>query len=327
MKDKLTRNQQNKIKYESQTYFSMDGKPFIVKEYRSHHDVTIKFLNFDFERVTSMNHVLSGKLKSPFYGKGSCPVVFTDPAKEIEETNYYIDGVRYEVLKYNSGQDVIYKCHDWAGYVGHTTIFAARLGQFYNPYKLNIEGSYLGEDLTYRSKEYEFVLHKWHGVCDRCTGRVFLINYTSHKPSIATKKSRMCKQWLCYGEFAKWFVPEFNKLNQNSGIEYHVDKDLLYPIYKPFTGEYKLYSPITCELLPKDINEILFDPSTERNEIFRRRIIKLADKFKKINAISQRAYDAIQLIYNQKYDKSISICGIEQYLEFAPRVDQFNQFY
>lgn len=326
----MTRKERNKLNYESQTYFSMDNEPFVVKEYRSHHDVTIKFLNFDFERETSMNHVLSGKLKSPFHGKENCPITFIDPAKEIEGTNYFIDGVWYEIIKYNSSQDVIYKCHDWMGYVGHTTIFSARAGQFENPYKLNKNGSYLGEDLTYRSKEYEFALHKWHAVCDRGTGNKSDVNLgDAFNPILprVSKFSRVCKQWLCYGEFAKWFVPEFNNLNQNAGIEYHVDKDLLRPIYKQFTGIYKLYSPLTCELIPREINIILFDPSEIRNEHARSKIISLAEEFIKINAISQRAYDAIQLIYNQKYDISIPMNGIDQYLEFAPRIDQFSQFY
>ena len=323
----MNRTERNKALYENQVFTSMDGREFIVTEYRKHDDVTIKFLNTTYERKTSMDHILSGKLKSPFYNNiKHAPFVFTDLQGEFLGVKYLVDGIVYEIIEVNSVKDIIYKCHDEFGYIGHTSAHSIRRHQFYNPYKRNVNGSYLGEDLTYRNKEYENVLRLWHGVIDRATGNIFGYNYKDPRAGKATKRSRVCKSWLCYGNFAAWYVPTVNMLNPN--VNYDIDKDLLYPIYKQFTGIYKLYSPVTCELLPKELNIIIFDPAKERNENARAKIIKLAEYYKSINAISTSAYNAIQLIYNQKYDIQIPIdIYTYGYNEFAPRIDIYNDFY
>lgn len=318
----MTRTERNKAKYENKIYISMDGFEYTVKEYRRYDDITIKFLESGFERNTSMYHILSGKVKSPFYKKPNVPLVFRDNKCKYEGCKYFIDGIMYEILEFNSYTNIIYKCHDEFGYVGHCSYSNIANRQFYNPFKRNACGCYIGDELTYRNDpKFLPVLKLWHGLIERCTGKNFTYDHTD-KLRFATKRSRLCKQWMCYSNFAAWYVAQSSILNPDAN--YHIDKDLLYNFYKYQTGVIKLYSPITCELLPVDINEALFNPEDEVHTEIAKNIVDRAEYYKSIGAITPRAYETIQILYNGK-PGYINI-DASQYLEWAPRLDNADEY-
>lgn len=320
----MTRKERNIQKFTSTTYLSDDGKEFIVKEYRGYNDVTIEFIESGFCKDTSMYYVVNNKVSSPFknlYHPGyAIPLVFEDNNKKLIGRMYNIDGTIFEVIGIVKNNIVKYKIHDQFGYEGEANINDLRNKKVGNPYKLNTCGCYHGLPVKFENADPEYnlmVLGKWHALCSRATGKNFLYNYKNKNCRLYTKFSRMCKQWMCYHDFAIWYDNNYKLLNPE--VKYHVDKDLLYPFYKNQTGIYKLYSPATSLLLPDQINTILFDPAETRSEITRLKILELAEYYKSINALPELAYHAIQIIYNGAPNDIL--IDATPYLEFAPRLD------
>lgn len=76
----------------------------------------------------------------------------------------------------------------------------------------------------------------WKGMLQRCYDKKTLKKFPTYKGCV------VCKEWLCFQNFAEWFY-----LNYIEG--YTLDKDIL--------GNGKLYSPETCCFVPNHINNIL----------------------------------------------------------------------
>lgn len=66
------------------------------------------------------------------------------------------------------------------------------------------------------------------------------------------KHCTICNEWRNFQNFADWYLWYDNQLNHSTGIKYHIDKDVL-----QWNQVNKVYSPQTCCLLPRDINEAL----------------------------------------------------------------------
>lgn len=73
----------------------------------------------------------------------------------------------------------------------------------------------------------------------------------------AYKNITICEEWYNYQMFAYWYDNYISQLNPN--IEYQIDKDILQMDIKN-----KIYSPNTCCLVPKQINEALSNGHVER---------------------------------------------------------------
>ena len=123
---------------------------------------------------------------------------------------------------------------------------------------------------------------------------------------------------LCYNTFAQWYIAQESKLNPK--YKYEVDKDLLYPLYKNQTDGYKLYSPATCCLIPKDLNLLIANTNraNKQREICITNLLNKADIYFKENAISKKVYHAIQGLYNN---------GNKHYIDFSRRTDYASNAY
>lgn len=323
----MTKTERLKHEAENTIYTSKDGKQFKVVEYRGCHDCTIEFIDSGFRKDTSMYYINNSKVNSPFLNNKI--VAFEDPEKEYLGCKYNINGDIFEVIEYVNAHTVKFKVLDEFGYEGWTTIHALKDGGIRNPYHRGRSGCYFGEPIDYDKYDPSYnkwVLQKWHGLTDRATGQANL--YNMQENSRVNKNSRMCIQWQNFANFYQWFNFVYAQLDHNSSIQYDVDKDLMFAFYGHYIIPYRLYCPITCELLPHDLNVLIYDPSYIRNEIIRKKIILLGREYYSKNQISERAYKAIEIIYNGNKDFNIIIDIPNSGFDiFAPRVDNFPQFY
>ena len=107
----------------------------------------------------------------------------------------------------------------------------------------------------------------------------------------------VCNEWLNYNNFAAWYMGKIQLLNPN--YAYEIDKDLLFPIYGKRTNGIKLYSPITCVLIPHDLN-IQFANYNKPNynkDAIRTSIISMTEGYYKDGALDNNTYNAIKARY------------------------------
>ena len=93
-----------------------------------------------------------------------------------------------------------------------------------------------------------FIYQTWRDMLKRCYDEKTLEQHPTYKGCT------VCDEWHNFQNFAEWYIKqEFN------GCDYCLDKDLL------IDGN-KIYSPETCVLAPRQINNLFLDSSTIRGE-------------------------------------------------------------
>lgn len=123
-----------------------------------------------------------------------------------------------------------------------------------NPFHPNKFGGYIGYG-KYKcgkntSKEYEV----WRGILKR-------INNNNSRNNSYSKVS-LCDEWYNYQNFAYWYDNYISSLNPDLYDEYEIDKDIV-----QWDQEYKIYSPSTCCLVPKQINMALIEINSYSREL------------------------------------------------------------
>lgn len=84
----------------------------------------------------------------------------------------------------------------------------------------------------------------WSNLLKRCYSQT----YQERKPSY--KGCSVCKEWLYFSNFKKWFDENYRFDLEEKGVRLDLDKDLL-------SGKSKVYSPDTCIFLPHRINTFI----------------------------------------------------------------------
>lgn len=314
-------NSNKKNTYIGKEYYSKDGKLIRIIDYIDSSHATIEFVDSGYKLTTSIYRIKNNMVNSPFINS---IIAFDTLEQERIGCKFNINGEIIEIIDINPDNTLRYKIHDWYGYEGNTTYNILRNGKgIYNPYRLNKAGCYYGEATFYRTSEYnEFILHKWHAIIGRGTGLNRLYNYSSNVSIRKCIYTRVCDFWRNFQNFAFWFDQSYSIMNKSDNIQYDIDKDLMYPFYRHQSSDLKLYSPVTCELLPHDLNVLIYDSNRKINNNIKSNILLLADKYINENKITQRAYDAIQIIYNDNKNINISIDIITPgYNNYLPRLD------
>ena len=72
------------------------------------------------------------------------------------------------------------------------------------------------------------------------------------------KDCSVCEEWLCYANFEKWYNENYYEID---GERTELDKDIL------LKGN-KVYSPITCVFVPKNINALFEKSNKIRNSFY-----------------------------------------------------------
>lgn len=172
--------------------------------------------------------------------------------------------------------------------VKRTTYQNILKGQIKYPYKIIKNGAYYGVGpYTARrngkkTKEYEI----WSGMLDRC-GR-----------SAAYKDVYICKEWLCFQNFAKWY----NDNTYDSGLKLSVDKDILTYYNSEFE---KFYSPDSCLIIPLAMNIKLENINSKTPE----QILSVVNEFK--SYLPESTFNKIETFFKDHDYKSNLITDID----------------
>lgn len=286
------RTERAKNEYIGKHYFTKDGQEeFVVTDLNSVADVTVKFINSGMIKHTNMGNIKMG-LPNPF--AHSC-IAFDTIQHELIGNIYKTNqGYYIRIIQVDSKRYVYYQFMDEFGYIGCTTIQNIRKGQIRNPYHRNEFGGYLG-DGRFNGDEYRDLYNVWHSMLVRGTGA--RVKYSAFQDTQLYDNCAVCNDWLNYAIFSEWYMSKIQQLNPN--YAYEIDKDLLYPIYKKRTNGLKLYSPITCVLIPHDLNLLIFDYSKPdyNQDSIRESIIAKTEKYHNENAIDENTYNAIRSRY------------------------------
>lgn len=325
--------------YQDKHFFTKDGKEeFIITDAREYGDVTITYINSGLQKVTSVSNIKNG-IANPFTQCGvkgkPGPVAFDSFQQQyngcIYKTNY--DGY-IQITNYVSTSEVYYIFLDETGYQGYTTMQNIRRGQVRNPFKRNACGGYLGIG-NFNGNEYKSVHRTWYAMLTRATGQ--RVRYAQQSNSYINTKSYenllLDPEWLCYNNFASWYIGILSQLNTKDYI-YNIDKDLLYPYYAKYTGGRKCYSKYTCIILPKHINVEIAVYSSCKNENrlkLRKAIYDMCDACLKSGALDLDAFNVIKRFYleDQDYKDYVSerckyMSQILNFANFNPSQDYTN---
>lgn len=161
-----------------------------------------------------------------------------------ESLNYQNDIMR--IIKYNNANDIIVEFQDdYKGKV-HTNYYNYKQRSVKNPYHPEVCGvGMVGCKYPVRLphgnpiKEY----YTWRGILRRCFDK------NSKNKNKAYQDVSCCDEWLLYENFYEWIHKQENFGEWLNSDDWAIDKDIL------VKGN-KIYSPQTCCLVPRNVNNL-----------------------------------------------------------------------
>lgn len=172
--------------------------------------------------------------------------------ERLGETRINNMGSKMWIIEYDNCDNITVEFKD--GYTVKTRYQYFTKGSVSNPYDKTVFGiGYLGEG-KYKtsikgkvSKQYVV----FHSMLERC----YSLKYQHRQPTY--KECKVCNQWLNFQNFAKWYDENYYEI---TGQRMELDKDIL------VKGN-KIYSPITCVLVPKNINILFVKDNIQRGKL------------------------------------------------------------
>lgn len=148
-------------------------------------------------------------------------------------------GTSFIIVEYVTYKNVTVQFQDDNKFLAKTRMRNIRMGSVPNPFDKTVAGiGYIGvgKYSPTDGKKATAAYDHWRSMLLRC--------YCSKtQQRVPTYRGyTVCEDWLCYQNFAHWFYS--SKFND---CGYHLDKDVLN------NGD-KVYSPETCCLIPREIN-------------------------------------------------------------------------
>lgn len=148
-----------------------------------------------------------------------------------------------KIIRYKNSEDIDVEFLDEFHYIKEHQIYVNfKNGSIKNPYDVTVNGvGYIGigKYKTVRDdnpKRHTDAYNTWVTMLYRCY---------CDEDTVYFRESTVCKEWLCYQNFAEWY--EKNKYEVKGRL--HLDKDVL------FAGNLE-YAPDKCMLVPQRINEL-----------------------------------------------------------------------
>ena len=187
------------------------------------------------------------------------PIWFMDYNKphvgEIHKTNQGYDVI---IIDYNHTKDIIVQFIDEYGAIKHTRYSRFKNGQINNPYHPGKHKGYIGVG-EYKSNDIHLKIHQaWSNILYRTISD----NQSYNKRNKAYINCSTCNEWYNYQNFAYWYDNYISSLNPLYYNDYQLDKDIL-----QWNQPYKIYSPNTCCLVPKEINICLNSVYTQNKDV------------------------------------------------------------
>lgn len=157
-----------------------------------------------------------------------------------------------KIIRYGNWDDIDIEFLDEFHYIKeHQAYVNFKNGSIKNPYDVTVNGvGYIGigKYKTVRDdnpKRHTDAYNTWVTMLYRCY---------CDEDTVYFRESTVCKEWLCYQNFAEWY--EKNKYEVKGRL--HLDKDVL------FAGN-KEYAPNKCILLPQRINMLFMNKTNARS--------------------------------------------------------------
>lgn len=173
---------------------------------------------------------------------------YIDRTGEIKENKHE---TQMKIITYRDNMDIDIEFLDEFHYVKrHQAYSNFKTGGVKNPYDVTVNGvGYIGVG-KYKTtqddnpKRHTDEYNTWVTMLYRCY---------CDEDTVYFKESSVCKEWLCYQNFADWY--SHNKYEVKGRL--HLDKDILFP------GN-KIYEPDKCILIPQRINMLFMNKTNKR---------------------------------------------------------------
>lgn len=256
-----------------------------VIKYNTAHDIDVQFENGEIVHNTQWQLFERGSIRQPENRVG------------IYKNNS--EGDLMKVIEYNSSSDVVIEFQDKYKYICKTYWKHFKNGCVKNPYHPNKYGGIVGTNKDINetddfcistSKEY----NAWFNILTRC------FNKNVHAKENTYKNCTICKEWMCFWNFYKWIINQENYVQWKDNDDYAIDKDIL------IKGN-KFYSPKTCVLVPKSINNLLVKHDKRRGKypigVTKRKVDGMFEAQCR-NPIDDKYYTLG--LYNSPYDAFVS---------------------
>lgn len=165
---------------------------------------------------------------------------------------YDKSGYKMQIIEYYSKFNVTVKfIDDGTNYITSANLDNVKAGSVKNPYRTLECGGYYGLG-PYICNRYMRPYKVWESMLRRT------VTLKEDDPHYSTyKNTTVCEEWLCCQNFALWYI-EYESLLAE-GFEYNIDKDI-----HQWGKKNKIYSPETCCLVPKEVNDILVNIFLEK---------------------------------------------------------------
>lgn len=148
-------------------------------------------------------------------------------------------GTRFVIVEYINNKNVIVQFQDDNKFLAKTRMRNIRMGSVPNPFDKTVVGIGcigVGKYSPTDGKKATAAYDHWRSMLLRCYCSKTQLRVPTYRGYT------VCEEWLCYQDFAEWFYS-----NEFSSCGYHLDKDVL-------PNPKKIYSPETCCLIPREIN-------------------------------------------------------------------------
>lgn len=160
-------------------------------------------------------------------------------------------GCLMKIIKYNNAQNIVVEFQDKYKYKVNSKYNEFKNGSIKNNFYPSVCGKgYIGNAVTkingVKKKSYEV----WHKMLQRCYSEKV------HKNRPTYENCEVCKDWLCYEVFERWFSENYYEIEDET-IE--LDKDWI-------VKNNKLYSSETCVFSPQRINTLIIKSNSVRGK-------------------------------------------------------------
>lgn len=154
------------------------------------------------------------------------------------------------IVNYNNRRDIDVEFD--SGYIAKNIQYNAFLK---GTVKDKFEPSFLGVGYTGDGKfvtkingKHTYIYNKWRAMLTRCYGKNQRKTYDD---------CFVCKEWLNFQNFAQWLSDNLYEIDDE---QMELDKDIK-------IKNNKMYSPDTCLLIPKRINDIILNRTFDRSKV------------------------------------------------------------
>lgn len=157
-------------------------------------------------------------------------------------------------IEYNTNNDITIQFSN-AECTQHTCWKKFSQGKFKSPFDPIKDGGIVGMMNVTKDKETKAAYETWRSMLKRCHSKL------THNNRPTYEKVECCDEWNYFPNFLKWLQSQENYSKWiNSSSIWHLDKDIL------SSKDNKIYSPMTCVLVPSVVNELFVSCKASRGQ-------------------------------------------------------------